>query len=1230
MEYIQLSFYATILEILTMTKRRKALLGALILIPVVLLAIIVILPPIAKTKVIEALQQETGRKARIESIRINPLTMTITVDGFALQATGAGDLVSIKQIRTSLSPLSLFKGAAIISELTITEPTISFGRSAPNRYNFSDIMELQQKKPKKEPGAPLHFSLSAFRIVNGSINFDDQGIKGGKQHTVRNLEITIPIISNIPQQVETATAPRLSALVNGSPFSLSGAIKPFSKSFETSLSIDLKNVNLPEYVSYVPMELPVTIPSGKLTVAGEINYRISATKQPELTIKGKAGLTELTVNSKQGESLLKLPSLQLQASSLDLMKQRFVLDSLLLNGVELNVSRDTSGRWFYQHLLPQPKVAKNVKNETTAVAAKQAAPLVEIHSFGIHDSQIRFNDRFPQGGFSSRLEQIDLDVTGFSTAADATAEYDLSLLMDQQTDLSVNGSFSPSTGSVTASADISGLNLQRWWPYYQPYLSAPLKGNSTLSGNAAYSKQQGFTLDQLNISLKQFAARYGTNEQFQLGSFNLNNGRFSANDNRFEAALVQLTQGDLPLSKEADGSISILTLLRNNKPTATKTATKTAATTTNAATTSKKAGKEFSWKLDKLALTRCNLAFTDKTRADAPRFTLTRTDLNLAHLTGPRFTPSPLTFSSTFNKATPLSANGVITPAPFHYQGSVNIGRLPLRDFESYFPENINVFIVGGNAETAMNVDISLKDGKAFGNFKGSAALRSFHAVDTKAEEDLLKWESLQLDDIQGTLEPFSLALHQIALNSVYSRIIIRKDGTLNLQNLVEKPQQPGKPGVDEKQPPIAAPPKTPEVAGTAEASTSASQPPPKKQIRVDAVTIQDGTLAFTDNHLPQHFETTFFNLGGRVSGLSSEDSKFADVDLRGNLENHSPLLITGKINPLRDDLFVDLKVSFRDIELSPITPYTATFLGYPVEKGKLFLDLKYLIDKKKLDSENKVFIDQFTLGDKVASDQATSLPVKLGLALLKDRKGEIHLDLPVTGRTDDPKFSIWGVVWQVVKNLLVKAATSPFALLSSMFGGSGEDFSSVQFVAGSNAISVAEEQKLTTLAKALLDRPALKMELKGYVDRERDTEDYREELLNRKIKNEKILALSAQGTVVTADKRESIEISQAEYPEFLKSVYKKEKFPKPRNAIGLVKDLPPDEMKKLIIANTVIGDKELQALARERVVAVFNHLITKGNVPVERIFQKNDDVYKAPEKSNSNRSRVEITAIAQ
>ncbi len=365
------------------------------------------------------------------------------------------------------------------------------------------------------------------------------------------------------------------------------------------------------------------------------------------------------------------------------------------------------------------------------------------------------------------------------------------------------------------------------------------------------------------------------------------------------------------------------------------------------------------------------------------------------------------------------------------------MGRLPLRDFEAYFPSNLNVFILGGFADTAMNVDIALKDGKPTGTFKGSAGIRGFHAIDTVAEEDLLKWESLQLDDIRGNLEPFSLALRQIALNGVYSRIIVRKDGTLNLQNLVEKPKQEPVPAIVA---PATPPPPGPRAVSSPQQATGA-----KKQIQIGSVTIQDGTLSFTDNHLPQQYATTFYNLGGRISGLSTEESKFADVDLRGNLENHSPLQITGRINPLRDDLFVDLKVSFRDIELSPVTPYSGTYLGYTVEKGKLFLDLTYHIDKKQLDASNSIFIDQFTFGEKVESDKATKLPVKLGLALLKDRNGEIHLDVPLSGRTDDPKFSVWKLVFQVIRNLMVKAVTSPLSLLSSMFGG-GHDLSAIQF----------------------------------------------------------------------------------------------------------------------------------------------------------------------------------------
>jgi len=476
---------------------------------------------------------------------------------------------------------------------------------------------------------------------------------------------------------------------------------------------------------------------------------------------------------------------------------------------------------------------------------------------------------------------------------------------------------------------------------------------------------------------------------------------------------------------------------------------------------------------------------------------------------------------------------------------------------------------------------------------------------------------------MKGALSPFSLEIADISLSKLYSRIVVNKDGTLNLQE-IRKPGQKVEAvteGVAAPPPPSPAPPRT-----------AAATPAPaakKGIIKIGTVTLQDGTIVFIDHHTKPEYSSKMMNLGGRISGLSSEVITMADVDLRGNLENHSPLSITGRINPLRDDLFVDLKVSFTDIELSPITPYSGTYLGYSVDKGKLFLDLKYHIENKQLESSNKVFIDQLTFGNKIESDKATSLPVRLAVALLKDRKGEIHLDLPVTGRTDDPQFSIWRVVLQVLKNLLVKAATAPFALLSSIFGGT-EDFSNVPFAYGSARLSDAEKAKLAKLSQALIDRPALKLEVSGFVDRERDPEGYRNELLLKKMKNEKYLVQVKAKKAQEGQGADSVEILPQEYHDYLKAVYRKEKFPKPRNFIGLLKDLPDDEMKKLFLTHTVVSNDDLQNLARDRAVAVRNFLITDGKLPPERVFEKKGDISKAPGKEGDNAARVEFGIAAQ
>jgi hypothetical protein len=1212
-----------------MSKQKKIALSAAGFFIFLILFSITILPILVKNKAIEAIQQACGRKTRLESVSINPFTLTVTVKGFAVEEPGGAPLIGIGSVRASLSPASIYRRALILSEVAIDSPSLNITRTAPNRYNFSDILDRQKKENKPKSEGEAHFSINNITIRNGSGDINDKAVEGGRRHTIRNLEIGIPFISNIPYLLEKYTDPKLSAVVNGAQFSFGGKLKPFSKSMSTEVHIGLSQLDLPGLVAYSPIKPTVDLASGSLTIDSDLSYLVSADKKPELSIRGMVRLDNIAVNLDKEQPLIRLPLLEVNSNRLDLMAKRFNFGAIKLNGLELFVSRDSRGAWMYERLLPKagPDASAAKEKAKPASPTDKNQPLVQVSSLDLTNSTLHIVDAEPRGGFKSSLNEIDFSIRNFSNAVDKNAEFELSLLVDKATGLQSSGTFSVNPLAIKSSTELSDLKLQLGWPYLSRFLTAPLNGLLGLSCDLSFSRDKGLIAENGSLTLKNLSTRYGVKEGLELALLEIKGAAFNQMENRLEIGGIMLSKGNVSLSREVDGSISLLSLLKREAAGTAKTAPsrRPIANATKTDRDSRKA-PPLSYRLKQFQTDRLNIAFTDKTLEAKPRFTLRDTRVSLANLNGPKFTPAQLRFNATLDRNTLLKANGDITPLPFRYRGDLTLGRLDFRDFAEYIPDNLNVAILGGYLDTALKVDVALKEGKPSGAFRGKAGIRSFHAVDSAAEEDLLKWESLQLDEIQGRLEPFSLAIRQIALNGVYSRIIVRKDGTLNLQNLVDKPAPV--PAAEAALPaPVPASPKPAPAAAASPGPTKSASP--KGLISIGAVTIQGGTLAFSDNHLPQQFSTTFYNLGGRVSGLSSEETRFADVDLRGNLENHSPLQITGTVNPLRDDLFVDLKVAFSDIELSPVTPYSGTYLGYSVEKGKLSLDLKYHIEKKELRSENRIFIDQFTFGKQVESAQATKLPVRLGLALLKDRKGEIHLDVPVTGRTDDPKFSIWRLVWQVLRNLLVKAATSPFALLSSMFGD-GADLSTIQYTQGTSALTPAEEQKLTALAKALSDRPALKIELKGYVDREKDTEGYRAELLNRKVAGEKLLSLAKKGQGSPDQKSAPVTVLPDEYSRYLKAVYKKEKFPKPRNALGLVKDLPDAEMKKLIITNTVVGDSELQSLAQERSAAVMDYLVKKGGVAAERIFLKKDNIHKPPEKEGSGKSRVELNAIAQ
>jgi len=389
---------------------------------------------------------------------------------------------------------------------------------------------------------------------------------------------------------------------------------------------------------------------------------------------------------------------------------------------------------------------------------------------------------------------------------------------------------------------------------------------------------------------------------------------------------------------------------------------------------------------------------------------------------------------------------------------------------------------------------------------------------------------------------------------------------------------------------------------------------------------LQGGQVDFTDRHLTRPFHADMRQLGGSIQGLNSASGSRATVDLRGRLRNQSPLVIEGEVNPLGKPFYLDLDLDFSDIEMSPMSPYSGTYLGYLIEKGKLNLSLNYQVEGQQLQASNAVFLDQFSFGEPVASDRAVGLPVKLAVALLKDRSGEIHLDIPVSGDLGNPQFSVAGVVWTVIKNLLVKAATSPLALLGALIpGGGGEDFSSVAFAPGTHELGPEQKQKLDKLAEALLQRPALTLEIRGYIDPEEDPEGYRRVQLR-----EKILAryASEEGRQLTGEAADSLtleQLTQEQYSEYLWQVYKRTDFPKPRNFLGMIEHLPNEEMEKLIYANTSVGTQELSRLAQQRAQAVRHNLVEQNGVPAERIFLVTPDLEKPPDQEGIPPSRVEF-----
>ncbi len=1152
--------------------------------------------------------ENTTRTLTIEKAFFNPFTLTVELTGTKLTEQNSDQpFVKFKRLMLSGSIKSILKQAVILDRVELDDPFVNIELLGKQEFNFSDFTRMGSDKPEPataEPKKPFHFSLNNIVLTGGSIDFTDLTSEKKSQHKIRELALSVPFIGNIPYLTDDYVEPLLSLLLNGAKIQADGQLKPFKDSLETKLFLTIDGADLAYYAFHSPIPLPIEVKQGILDCEIDLAYRVSQNEEPKLLLGGELALSDIDLRELDGRKLFSMPTLILDLDWADIFTQDFNLVSLDIYDPQFYVDRDSSGRWNFQRIMPQKETATVVEEEVAAEGdAAKSLPLLTVEKLALIDGQIHYRDDFIPGGVTEEIRKINLELNHISTHREQKTATTLKLQTDRNFSVAINGELglNPLAANLQLTADT--LPLKPYYPYLEGLLTAPIEGVLNLAGDIIYTKDGNLQVQEAQLTLSDLLVPFSGKDKFTLSDFSVTGSSFDLQQQQVNLGAIQLNGGDIKATRFADGSLSPLQLLRE-QPVTEEPARKP----------DTEAGEPWKIRAESVDLQKFQLLLTDLSLAKKPQAKIRNLKLHAKNLSYPVAGKSPFSLAANVGKKGSIKAKGTLVHTPLQLQAQTNIKSFPLTFFNNFVPEGLNINVKNGKFFSALTVNLKQQPDKFIGDFSGKLNINNFDLRDPLGDGELLTWENLNLEGIKGEIAPFSLHIKDVALSDYSASIQITPEGKVNLTSLTTSEEEPEVKKDESKQ-------SSPEKTVTAEATAKAEPP---LDIQVDTLTLQGGTVSFADRHLPKTFSTTMYKLGGRVTGLAADEQMQADVDLRGQLERHSPLTISGKINPLSRDLFADLTLSFKDIDLTPMTPYSGTYLGYVIDKGKLNLDLSYLIEQQKISAKNQVMIDQFTFGDTVKSDQATSLPVAFAVALLKDSNDEIHLDIPISGDLSDPDFSLGGVIFTVLKNLLVKAATSPFSLLASMLGGD-EDFSEITFASGLATIDTEQLTKLETLAEMLVKRPALTLEISAFADKEKDPEAYRQEQLRKMLVDAKWQELEEAGTPPPT--KEEVVVSAEEYPDILLTVYKNADFPRPKNFIGMLKKLPPEEMKKLLLANILADDEQMAELAKLRAMAVRDALVADNEEIKPRLFLKKADIYQLPKDGPASRVEFNISS---
>lgn len=924
-----------------------------------------------------------------------------------------------------------------------------------------------------------------------------------------------------------------------------------------------------------------------------------------MTLKG------FSIDGKYTDKLLGFDLLTVNFQALPLIQKTIAFDEIIINKPEVSVMILANGEYNFQDI-----IVKNTSASKENENKDDPAWILSIDKFRHNEGIINFSDLNRKAVYHHQVKEINVALDDFSTKPGDNNIHHVKAKTSQGTELNWRGTFSLSP--LKSSGDISLVSqLHVISDYLQKRIlfsitEGTFKLNSHYDFNFA-GEQPEFNINNLlaSISGLEIHRQKDNKKIITSDEFSLDLEQLSSVNKKILINSITNKSSFITISKNKSSTFDVadLFVLQNLNQQVDSTETENIEKSNSDINYDESKRKNWDLEIKGISTNNNNIVINDSSVSPSAIHDITVKSLTIENLKP--FTDELALLSSNIrlNNQGIIKTKGTIKPESKQLSFVLDTEQISLKDFQPYINSVVNMKILHGELATNLTLNIDAAKTTPLLSINGDIKVSSLNVIETSLNEEFLSWESLLLNDVKFSYPEQSLTLAAININAPFLRLVINEGGTTNVQQLV-KVEQENTPNYDTE---------------NAEPETNIRSAKNNFTADINEINIINGKLDFSDSSLAPKFSAGIYSLHGDITGLSSNENSRAKIDLKGKVDKYAPVIIKGSINPLSHDAFTDISMLFKGIELTTFTPYSGKFAGYKIDKGKLSLGLNYKLSKSILVAENNVTLDQLTLGEVVNSEEATSLPIKFALSLLKDSDGVIEFNLPIRGDIDNPDFKYSSLVWGALGNLISGIISSPFKALASLVEGDNDNFDNVVFTANSFEINLAEQSKLNSLAKALLQRPSLYIEIRGLSSNLID----HDEMAYAKILNQLQLTPRSLSDALTEDEKTSLITYYRSLNKQTAQVNQKKEDSYQVDVDTTVTKKDQEQLFadviKFILAETPIADDEYLMLAKKRALTIQKYLIETAQVPSINVFLLDSSIEVENKLTNIEQSQITL-----